>query len=260
MIGSLRVPLRSIAVAMSLGLLSITGSVALTGCSESVTSANQPVFVSNPVQVVFPPAPGTRQQNVNITNEGKAQLVVSKMEIIGADSAMFGFASGSEPFDLATFDGSPQTRRKVEVTFTRPEGDTGAHEAVLRIETNQSIQSGRSFDGVFEIPLKAPASNGRLFATPNPIIFGRVAPPNCVEVVQTLQAINTSQTITDLTLAATGVYTVIPNEGDALPTPEVPWTLAASETKTFTVKYCPDDENNDVGEVNSSVSCVCVCV
>ena len=183
MIGSLRVPLRSIAVAMSLGLLSITGSVALTGCSESVTSANQPVFISNPVQVVFPSTPGTRQQNVNITNEGKATLVVSKMEIIGADRAMFGFASGSEPFDLATFDGSPQTRRKVEVTFTRPEGDTAGHEAVLRIETNQSIQSGKSFDGVFEIALKAPASNGRLFATPNPIIFGRVAPPNCVEVV-----------------------------------------------------------------------------
>ena len=250
MIGALRVPLRSIAVAMGLGLVSLTGSVALTGCSESVTSANQPVFVSNPVQVVFPPAPGTRQQNVNITNEGKATLVVSKMEIIGVDRAMFGFASGSEPFDLATFDGSPQTRRKVEVTFTRPEGDTASHEAVLRIETNQSIQSGRSFDGVFEIPLKAPASNGRLFATPNPIIFGRVAPPNCVEVVQTLQAINTSQTITDLTLAATGVYTVIPNEGDALPTVETPWALAANETKTFTVKYCPDDENNDVGAIN----------
>ena len=250
MIGAFRVPLRSIAVAMSLGLLSITGSVALTGCSESVTSANQPVFSYNPAVVTFPSVPGTRQQNINITNEGKAQLVVSKMEIIGGDRAMFAFASGSEPFDLATFDGSPQTRHKVEVTFTRPEGDTGGHEAVLRVETNQSIQSGKSFDGVFEIALKAPASNGRLYATPNPIIFGRVAPPNCVEVVQTLQAIGTSQTITDLTLAATGVYTVIPNEGDALPTPEVPWALAANETKTFTVKYCPDDENNDVGAIN----------
>ena len=251
MIGAFRVPLRSIAVAMSLGLLSITGSVALTGCSDSVTSANQPVFISNPVDVVtFPSVPGLRQQNINITNEGKAALVVSKMEIVGADRAMFGFASGSEPFDLATFDGSPETRHKVEVTFNRAEGDVAGHTATLRIETNQSIQAGRAFDGVFEIQLSAPGTSGRLYATPNPIIFGRVAPPNCVEVVETLQALNTSQTITDLTLAATGVYTVIPNEGDALPTPELPWALAANETKTFTVKYCPDDENNDVGAIN----------
>ncbi len=251
MIGAFRVPLRSIAVAMSLGLLSITGSVALTGCSDSVTSANQPVFISNPVDVVtFPSVPGLRQQNINITNEGKAALVVSKMEIVGADRAMFGFASGSEPFDLSTFDGSPETRHKVEVTFNRADGDVAGHTATLRIETNQSIQAGRAFDGVFEIQLSAPGTSGRLYATPNPIIFGRVAPPNCVEVVETLQALNTSQTITDLTLAATGVYTVIPNEGDALPTPELPWALAANETKTFTVKYCPDDENNDVGAIN----------
>lgn len=251
MIGAFRVPLRSIAVAMSLGLLSITGSVALTGCSDSVTSANQPVFISNPLAVVtFPSVAGTRQQNINITNEGKAALVVSKMEIVGADRALFGFASGSDPFDLATFDGSPETRHKVEVTFTRPEGDIAGHTATLKIETNQSILGGKAFDGIFEIQLSAPGTSGRLYATPNPIIFGRVAPPNCVEVVETLQALNTSQTITDLTLAATGVYTVIPNEGDALPTPEVPWALAANETKTFTVKYCPDDENNDVGAIN----------
>jgi len=251
MIGALRVPLRSIAVAMSLGLVSLTGSVALTGCSESVTSANQPVFISNPLEVVtFPSAPGLKKQAINITNEGKATLVVTKMEIVGADRAMFGFASGSEPFDLATFDGSPDTRHKVEVTFTRPEGDVSSHTATLKIETNQSILGGKAFDGVFEIALSAPGSTGRLFATPNPIIFGRVAPPNCVEIVETLQALNTSQTITDLTLAATGVYTVIPNEGDALPTPEAPWALAANATKTFTVKYCPDDENNDVGAIN----------
>ncbi len=251
MIGALRVPLRSIAVAMSLGLVSLTGSVALTGCSESVTSANQPVFISNPLEVVtFPSAPGLKKQAINITNEGKATLVVTKMEIVGADRAMFGFASGSEPFDLATFDGSPDTRHKVEVTFTRPEGDVLSHTATLKIETNQSILGGKSFDGIFEIALSAPGSTGRLFATPNPIVFGRVAPPNCVEIVETLQALNTSQTITDLTLAATGVYTVIPNEGDALPTPEAPWALAANATKTFTVKYCPDDENNDVGAIN----------
>ena len=137
MIGALRVPLRSIAVAMGLGLVSLTGSVALTGCSESVTSANQPVFSYNPSVVTFPSAPGTRQQSINITNEGKAQLIVSKMEIVGGDRAMFAFASGGEAFNLATFDGSPETRHKVEVTFTRPEGDTAGHEAVLRIETNQ---------------------------------------------------------------------------------------------------------------------------
>ena len=223
----------------------------VVGLCDAVTSPSlQPVFISNPEQVVFPSAPGTRQQNINITNEGRATLVVSKMEIIGADSGMFSFASGSEPFNLLTFDGSPATRHKVEVIFTRPERDFSSHEAVLRIETNQSIQNGRAFDGVFEVSLRAPASNGRLYATPNPIIFGRVAPPNCVEVVETLQAIGTSQTITGLTLAPLGVYTVIPNEGDALPTPEVPWALAANETKTFTVRYCPDNESNDVATIN----------
>ena len=251
MFGALRLPLRSIAVAMSLGLVSVTGAVSLTGCSESVTNADQPVFISSPDRTVtFPSVAGTRKQTISITNEGKATLKVSKMEITGADAGMFALVTGGEPFDLTTFDGSPDTRHRVEVTFTRPEGDIESHTATLQITTNQSILGGKSFDGVFELILSAPGSTGRLFATPNPIIFGRVAPPNCVEVVETLQALNTSQTITDLTLAATGVYTVIPNEGDALPTPDAPWALAANATKTFTVKYCPDDENNDIGAIN----------
>jgi hypothetical protein len=227
------------------------GLECVVGYCDAVTSPDlQPSFYAIPSMVTFPAVAGARMQAINITNEGRATLVVSKMEIIGSDSGMFSFGSGAEPFNLLTFDGSPNTRHKVEVIFTRPERDTNGHEAVLRIETNQSIQSGRAFDGVFQIALKAPASNGRLYATPNPIIFGRVAPPNCVEVVETLQAIGTSQTITDLTLAAPGVYTIIPDGGDALPSAETPWALAANETKTFTVKYCPDDERNDVGAIN----------
>ena len=67
----------------------------VVGFCDAVTSPSlQPVFISNPVQVVFPSAPGTRQQNINITNEGRATLVVSKMAIIGADDSMFSFASG----------------------------------------------------------------------------------------------------------------------------------------------------------------------
>jgi hypothetical protein len=215
-----------------------------------VTSPDlQPDFIGNPSQVTFPNVEGTRQQAIRITNEGRATLVVSAMEIVGADSSLFQFEDGGEPFNLLPFDGTVFTRHQVDVSFTRPVGDYRAYAATLRFTTNQTIQGGLRFNGVFEIPLVAPGTSGRLFATPSPIVFGRVAPPNCVEVVETLQALNTRQTITSLSLTPTSVYTVIPNEGDALPSAAVPWALPANATKTFTVRYCPQQGVSDQGAI-----------
>ena len=90
---------------------------------------------------------------------------------------------------------------------------------------------------------------GRLLATPNPVNFGVVAPLNCVEVVETLTAVQAPQTITDLRLAPTGAYEVIPEAGDALPTPGRPWVLMAAGSKRFTVRYCPEDTGADLGSI-----------
>ena len=77
--------------------------------------------------------PGSKSQSFTISNRGKADLSVTKVEIIGGDAGMFQLAKGTCA-NLGSFTLSPGKSCNVSVTFNP--SSSGGKETVLRITSN----------------------------------------------------------------------------------------------------------------------------
>jgi hypothetical protein len=220
------------------------GSAWLTGCDDGVTQSANPVFQTFPSELTYNVPPGdVLGRTLTVTNAGQGDLVISSGIIEGGDKELFTPVGGfSFPVTI-----KPGEASSFEVEFARPDGDGAAKNARIVFATNQSVLDGGRFDGVFNVNLRGLAADGRLFATPASISYGRVSPGECRDQTVTIQALGSDQIITEITLASTSVYRIV--SPDPLPTAEAPIALAAGESFEVTVNYCPDDEGSDTGKL-----------
>lgn len=210
--------------------------VTSTGCNDSKLAGENPVIDVSPSTIVFDAtAPGATNTKVaTVTNHGGGTLLVSDIQITGANATDFSAdssAAGAFPIALG-----PGEWFAVQVTFAP--GAAGDHQAVMSVLSNDPATPQK------DVPLQTVGLAGNLDASPNPLNM----------TAQTNQsstgAITLSNTGTaDLTIsgAALGPAT---STFFTLGAATWPQTLAPGDSTTLSVTFAPTSNAAAAGSVD----------